>query len=96
MPINECVNCSNIKSLSPIIEDDFDNPEKFICDSCKKEDANHSEPDYGTCRYCGDDVLYPIEQINSEGECNEHKGESNMSAEEQEGWEGNIERWNDL
>lgn len=64
-------------------------PDGWVCSNCVE-----SEDDYATCRYCGPDVIYRAEQINDQGECQEHNGESVMDEEEKQGWQDLREYFN--
>lgn len=66
-----------------------DNPIDFVCSACAQDEQN-----YDTCRFCGDEYLYPASIINSSGECPEHQGESHMDDEELEDLESYIENIN--
>lgn len=86
---NECVECGQSDDLIIIIEKGQDTGE-FICQSCvDTSDA------FGLCIYCGYEAAYPIGELNEAGECSSHYGESVMDPEEEEGWEDNIQRWNE-
>lgn len=66
--------------------DDNNNQQLWVCDSCVSEGE-----DAAYCRYCGENEIYPIDMLNSVGECPEHAGESLLSDEEQEDWDSLIE-----
>ncbi|EPB6687178.1 TPA: hypothetical protein ACVO0R_004810 [Vibrio alginolyticus] len=78
---------------APIFDEHFNpsNPEPvdYVCPTCASDDNC-----YSTCLFCGDDVLYPAELINRNGECPEHYGESDMDEEEEQDWEDYIEYLN--
>lgn len=84
----ECESCEHktIDSQPLFSSDDIDEPIAQVCSSCQR-----NEDDYATCRYCGDDILYRANEINSAGECSEHKGEGSLSDEEYEDWKSYIE-----
>lgn len=89
---HECVVCGtneDQESLIPVRADGYDTGD-YVHFSCVQ-----SSRGYGFCRYCKEEAAYLTSELNSEGECSDHDGESEMSEEELEGWEGNIERWND-
>ena len=68
--------------------------DQFICCDCFISD----EDQYGECRYCalsGHDVIHHNDDLNNASECDVHAGESSMSEEDEEGWDDNIERWNE-
>jgi hypothetical protein len=58
----------------------------WICPRCASDDEQ-----YGHCRCCGDDVLYPVEELDDQGLCSEHHGEFDLDPEEEEDWESYIE-----
>ena len=58
----------------------------WICPRCAKD-----EDQFGHCRCCGDDVLYPVDELDSQGVCPDHKGEFDLTPEEEEDWEIYIE-----
>ena len=87
-----CEQCGE-KTLnsSPVYTKDCeDDPDGQVCESC----SSFYDDEYATCVYCGSDVTYRADQINADGECSEHEGESYMDEEEKEGWESLIENWN--
>lgn len=81
--------CGVENHLLPILEKGMETDE-YICINCIK--TSHS---YGTCSYCGDEFAYPIQELNANRECPDHYGESNMSDEDREGWEHNIQKWSE-
>ncbi|SDU39647.1 hypothetical protein [Geopseudomonas guangdongensis] len=89
---NQCVICGQGEDREPLIPiraGGYDTGD-FIHFACVA-----SSGEYGFCRYCRGEAAYALSELNSEDECSDHDGESAMSEEEMEGWEGNIERWND-
>lgn len=84
----ECESCGHktVNSQRLFSCDDIDEPIAQVCSSCQSD-----EDYYATCLYCGDDTLYRANEINSAGECSEHRGEGSFSDEELEDWESYIE-----
>lgn len=66
-----------------------DEPDGWVSLSCAESDE-----DYATCIYCGPEIIFRADQINEQGECPEHNGESYMDEEESQGWQDLIEYWN--
>jgi hypothetical protein len=58
----------------------------WVCPRCSSDDAQ-----YGHCRCCGDDVLYLLDELDDQGLCSEHRGEFDLSPEEEEDWDSYIE-----
>jgi len=60
-------------------------PQTWVCNDCK---SNSNA--YGRCFYCGDEYLYRVSDLNENGECPEHAGESEpvdeFEAEDHESW----------
>lgn len=86
--IPECECCGKkTRHSQPLFNSDHpDEPIAQVCGSCR-----HDEDEYDTCRYCGSGILYRASEINSAGECREHRGESALSEEEQDDWDSYIE-----
>lgn len=85
-----CACCTEKTTRSFILgyrdgEDYPDEPE-FICPECASD-----EDEFGQCTYCRDGVLYRLSQLNRNGECEEHAGESSLSSEEEEDMDSYIE-----
>lgn len=58
-----------------------DEPEAWVHPSAAQD------PDqFGYCRCCGRDVLYRVGDLDSQGLCEEHKGEFDYDEDEQKGW----------
>jgi hypothetical protein len=88
----ECTQCgSRDDSVIAAETDDYKYEQLWVCHRCASRDE-----DVGYCRYCGEDSVYPIEMLNSNSECPEHRGESIISPEDQEGWDDNIQKWNEM
>lgn len=87
----ECEKCGNKTAHGqPLFSsDDIERPIAQVCDSCSDD-----VEEYDTCFYCGQGILYRANEINSEGECSEHRGESFLSEEEQEDWDSYFENIN--
>ncbi|VVO01184.1 hypothetical protein [Pseudomonas fluorescens] len=86
-PACEC--CDQKKLDITYLGDDIRNPQGWVSESC----AERNE-DYGRCHFCGDEYLYRAQDLNRNGECPEHNGESDMDDEELEDWESYIENIN--
>jgi hypothetical protein len=84
-----CCECQSTSQLFPIKENDIET-EEYVCLSCIKEGDS-----FGFCDYCGEEFAYPVSELNDYDECPDHKGESILSPEDQEGWEHNIRKWNE-
>ncbi|MGI2115397.1 hypothetical protein ACRN9G_17610 [Shewanella frigidimarina] len=82
----ECCGHKTIRSQPLFSNDDIDNPIAQVCSSCIR-----NEEGYATCHYCGDEILYRTDDLNSAGECSEHRGEGSYSDEEREDWESYVE-----
>lgn len=80
-------NVCNEKSMSirPVGGDDHHAGE-WLCDRCFT-----SNPEYGACIYCGPDQPYRLDDLNAQGECPAHDGESLLEPEEQEDWDSYLE-----
>lgn len=88
----ECSICGGNHDSVLAAETDENNSEQlWACNSCALEGE-----EVGHCRYCGEDQIYPIEMLNYNWECPDHDGESILSPEDQEGWEHNILKWNEM
>lgn len=88
-PECECCGDKTVYSQPVFDSDNIEDPVAQVCNDCSED-----EEEYATCIYCGDSILYRAFEINSAGECPEHKGESSMSDEEREDWESYIENLN--
>lgn len=72
----------------PITGPEHDSVDGWVCMHCvDREDA------YGTCRYCGDAIVYRAQTLNRAGECPDHAGESSMDPEEEVGYNDLAEHW---
>lgn len=85
-----CVCCGDKTASSVIVgvcdhEQDSDEPE-WVCPACASD-----EDEFGTCTYCGDNVPYRLEDLNRNGECKEHAGESDLDPEERHDWDSWVE-----
>ncbi len=85
-----CACCGNKTALSVIVGDCGDDkapdePE-WICPACARD-----EDEFGNCWCCGNSVLYRLKDLNSNGECDEHTGESDLDPEEIEDRDSYIE-----
>lgn len=68
---------------------DLDTP--WVCPNCV---AHPSGPvKYGRCRCCGEEKVWPIEQIDNMGLCPNHHGEFDYDEEEQADRDSLIEFW---
>lgn len=83
-----CRECQRTVQLIPIkAEDTEDQETEYICSSCIKQSNS-----FGLCKYRGEEIAYPVSELNKEGECADCQGESTLSPEDQEGWEHNIRK----
>lgn len=86
----DCSICGCPGEMTTPAETDHNHTEQlWVCNYCIKKDE-----EVGQCRFCGENEIYPIAMLNSNGECPEHTGESTHSPEEQEGWDSYIEYLN--
>ena len=60
-------------------------PVEWVCPKCSTNE------EYGHCHYCGDELRYRLSDLNENGECSIHAGESSMDPEEVEDWESYVE-----
>lgn len=70
--------------------DIYDEADGWICGRCVSE----MDDEYATCVFCGPEIIYRADQINHNGECPEHMGESDMDEEDEEDWDSYIENIN--
>ena len=76
--------CQRTVQLIPIkAEDTEDQETEYICSSCIKQ----SNSSFGLCKCCGEEIAYPVSELNEEDECVDHQCESTFSPEDQEGCE---------
>lgn len=80
-----CCECQSAVQLIPIKAEDQE--AEYICSSCIKQSNS-----FGLCKFCGEEIAYPVSELNKEGECADCQGESTLSPEDQEGWEHNIRK----
>lgn len=89
-----CACCGNKNPhMAPVADaehaslDGYD-PVEWVCPICSKNE------EYGHCRYCvfdGNNLLYRLSDLNENGECSIHAGESKMDPEEEADWESYVE-----
>lgn len=88
-----CADCEIALHVNNVLDASGEATSRHICDRC----LDHSET-YGTCALCSE--VFEIKHLKptpgGQFACLEHIGEFHLDPEEEEGWEGNIERWNDL
>lgn len=88
-----CVECEMVIDRKTVSDDSGEPTPQHICDRC----LEHSE-NFGTCALCSE--VFAINDLKPTPgghlACHEHIDEFYLDPEEEEGWEGNIEKWNDL
>ncbi|WP_152207918.1 hypothetical protein [Marinobacter changyiensis] len=88
-----CVDCETVMNVSTVLDDSGEPTARHICDRC----LEHSES-YGTCALCSE--VFELKDLKpipgGQLACSEHIDDFYLDPEEEEGWEGNIERGNDL
>lgn len=87
-----CEGCGEkILDNLPVFTDDSEgDPDGHVCGWC----VAIAGGDYATCTFCGSEVIYRADYINSAGECPVHEGESYMDDEERDGWDDLVENMN--
>lgn len=78
----------HLSAVVPITGPEHHSVDGWVCMHCVDR-----EDDYDTCRYCGDEIVYRAHNINSDGECPEHAGESVLDPEEEAGYNDLAEYW---
>lgn len=68
---------------------DETSPDGWVCRGCKLS----NDDEYGHCAFCGDHIIYRVADLNRNGECHEHAGESDLDDEELEDAESLSEYW---
>jgi hypothetical protein len=88
-----CANCEMVIDVNCVLGVSREQTSRYICDHC----LEYSES-FGTCALCSGVFAINTLKPTSGGQlaCSEHILEFNFDREEDEGWEGNIEKWNDL
>jgi len=82
-----CIECGTHSSHSePLGLVDPGDESDWVCPSCAR-----NKYQYGRCQYCGDDKLFRLDDLDDQGLCKEHQGESDLSPEEEDDWESYIE-----
>jgi hypothetical protein len=88
-----CADCEMVIDVNTVLDDSGEPTSRYICDRC----LTHTES-FGTCALCSE--VFEIKDLKptpgGQLACPEHIDEFHLDPEEEEGWEGNIERWNDL
>ncbi len=65
---------------------DSDNPDGWVSSRLAI-----NNPDYDLCVICGPATIFRATDINHNGECPEHRGETFLSEEDQENWDSYLE-----
>lgn len=73
--------------LEDIQDPSEDESTQFACASCVNSELNEPDGDIAECRFCGSGIYYHVNDINANGECPEHEGESQpLDEDEEDDW----------